>query len=117
MSEKSTTLKYLDKLFTESGTACIELIGKCQKCGTEVSLTVFHKSYETHGNGGCIKSPDPEMPLQFKCTECLASDNGRISPTLTEVFSRVCGYLRPVKGYNPGKKAEFAMRTNYDVSR
>jgi ribonucleoside-triphosphate reductase len=27
-----------------------------------------------------------------------------------EVYSRVCGYYRPVSGYNPGKKAEFMDR-------
>jgi anaerobic ribonucleoside-triphosphate reductase len=27
-----------------------------------------------------------------------------------EVYSRVCGYFRPVSGYNPGKKAEFNER-------
>jgi len=28
-----------------------------------------------------------------------------------EVFSRVAGYLRPVKQWNPGKRQEFSMRT------
>lgn len=27
-----------------------------------------------------------------------------------EVYSRVCGYYRPVSGYNAGKKQEFAER-------
>lgn len=27
-----------------------------------------------------------------------------------EVYSRVCGYLRPVQGWNKGKRSEFAMR-------
>lgn len=30
-----------------------------------------------------------------------------------EVFSRVCGYLRPVQNYNKGKQAEFAMRKKF----
>lgn len=32
-----------------------------------------------------------------------------------EVYSRVVGYLRPVQGWNKGKKEEFAMRKTYDV--
>jgi len=28
----------------------------------------------------------------------------------TEVYSRVCGYYRPVSGFNLGKKAEFEDR-------
>ncbi len=35
--------------------------------------------------------------------------------TACEVYSRVCGYLRPVKQWNEGKKAEFDMRTNYKL--
>lgn len=27
-----------------------------------------------------------------------------------EVYSRVCGYMRPVSGWNKGKRAEFARR-------
>ena len=32
-----------------------------------------------------------------------------------EVYSRVVGYLRPVQGWNKGKKEEFALRKTYDV--
>ena len=31
----------------------------------------------------------------------------------TEVYSRVVGYLRPVAGYNKGKKEEFKVRKTY----
>jgi len=34
----------------------------------------------------------------------------------TEVYSRVVGYLRPVKQWNNGKMAEFAMRKTYKVA-
>jgi hypothetical protein len=30
-----------------------------------------------------------------------------------EVYSRVCGYIRPVQQWNPGKKAEYARRREY----
>jgi anaerobic ribonucleoside-triphosphate reductase len=33
----------------------------------------------------------------------------------TEVYSRVVGYLRPVKQWNEGKRAEFAKRSRYRV--
>jgi len=32
---------------------------------------------------------------------------------MTEVYSRVVGYLRPISGWNPGKQAEFAERKTY----
>jgi len=31
----------------------------------------------------------------------------------TEVYSRVVGYLRPVKQWNPGKQAEFSIRKTF----
>lgn len=32
----------------------------------------------------------------------------------TEVYSRVCGYFRPVSNWNKGKKEEFKDRKTYD---
>ena len=37
--------------------------------------------------------------------------------TKCEVYSRVVGYLRPVQGWNKGKKEEYAMRKVYDVEQ
>ncbi|MGM0440423.1 MAG: ribonucleoside triphosphate reductase [Chlamydiota bacterium] len=34
----------------------------------------------------------------------------------TEIYSRVVGYLRPTDHWNEGKKAEFEMRSNYQVT-
>lgn len=34
-----------------------------------------------------------------------------------EVYSRVVGYLRPVQGWNKGKKEEFAMRKVMDIQK
>ena len=33
----------------------------------------------------------------------------------TEVYSRVCGYFRPVSNWNKGKKEEFKDRKTYDA--
>jgi len=33
----------------------------------------------------------------------------------TEIYSRVCGYFRPVALWNKGKKAEFEERKNFKV--
>lgn len=32
-----------------------------------------------------------------------------------EVYSRVCGYLRPVQQWNDGKQAEFFSRKTYKI--
>ena len=34
----------------------------------------------------------------------------------TEVYSRVCGFFRPVQQWNKGKKEEFNDRKEYDVT-
>jgi len=41
------------------------------------------------------------------CPECSAP---------TEIYSRVVGYLRPVRQWNKGKQAEFGMRQTYRVN-
>ncbi|HNX03332.1 MAG TPA: ribonucleoside triphosphate reductase [Candidatus Cloacimonas sp.] len=40
-----------------------------------------------------------------------------VCQTKTEVFSRIVGYLRPVSQWNEGKKAEFKLRTNFDLHK
>lgn len=34
----------------------------------------------------------------------------------TEVYSRVCGFFRPVQQWNRGKKEEFKDRSEYQVA-
>ena len=36
---------------------------------------------------------------------------------LCEVYSRVCGYIRPVANWNRGKKEEFKDRKVFDVGK
>ena len=35
--------------------------------------------------------------------------------TKCEVYSRVVGYLRPIQGWNKGKKEEYTLRRTYNV--
>ena len=44
---------------------------------------------------------------QTSCPHC----NGE-----TEVYSRVVGYLRPIKQWNPGKQAEFGLRKSFKLA-
>ena len=43
-----------------------------------------------------------------QCAECSQD---------TEIYSRVVGYLRPVKQWNTGKQAEFKMRKTFELNR
>lgn len=40
----------------------------------------------------------------------MAQDTKTVRVIPCEVYSRVCGYYRPVSGFNAGKKAEFHER-------
>ena len=46
-------------------------------------------------------------------TETKADENAK--RTKCEVWSRVCGYLRPVQQWNEGKEAEFNERKMFKV--
>ena len=37
-----------------------------------------------------------------------------MTKTKCEVYSRVCGYLRPINQWNEGKQAEWVDRTTFD---
>lgn len=41
----------------------------------------------------------------------------RVCGEKCEVYSRVVGYLRPVSNWNPGKKAEWSERTEFNAPR
>lgn len=43
-------------------------------------------------------------------------DGHRPCPERTEVYSRVCGFFRPVQQWNKGKKEEFRERKEYKVA-
>lgn len=60
----------------------------------------FSPTFSTCPNHGYIAGE------HFTCPKCGEE---------CEVFSRVVGYIRPVKQWNEGKKAEFATRVNFKI--
>lgn len=36
--------------------------------------------------------------------------------TKCEVYSRICGYIRPVEQWNEGKRSEFSDRSKFNVN-
>jgi len=40
-----------------------------------------------------------------------------VKRTKCEVFSRVCGYIRPTNNWNEGKVAEFEDRVEFEVKK
>jgi anaerobic ribonucleoside-triphosphate reductase len=62
----------------------------CEKCGKEKELIPYKEG-------------------RWVCHTC------KTVTMACEVYSRVCGYLRPVSGWNKGKKEEFMQRKTYKV--
>lgn len=44
----------------------------------------------------------------------LEEEKREVKGTPCEVFSRCCGYLRPVQNWNKGKRQEFELRSKFD---
>jgi len=51
-------------------------------------------------------------PIKASLSRCL--DCGKIL-VVTEVYSRVVGYIRPVQAWNLGKKQEWEERVTYSI--
>jgi len=49
----------------------------------------------------------------FKCSHCYKENPRLTDYKPCEVYSRVCGYLRPVGQWNAGKQAEYEERKEY----
>ena len=51
----------------------------------------------------------------FKCRSCFEKEPLLKDFRATEVYSRVCGYLRPLSQWNPGKRAEHGDKKYFAV--
>jgi len=51
--------------------------------------------------------------MVFKCDTCFERNKGLQNFQECEVYSRIVGYLRPIKQWNDGKQQEFKERTPY----
>lgn len=56
---------------------------------------------------------DGERLQAYKCRECFRNNPSLNNFRECEVYSRVCGYLRPVVHWNEAKREEFAERKIY----
>ena len=82
----------------ESANENANVNNNCPECGGDVWLAE------------CMNTSGHTKEL-YVCKKC----EWKAQPT--EVWSRVTGYLRPVSGFNPGKKQEFHDRTTYKIEK
>ncbi len=65
-------------------------------------------------NGKQLKYKNGEKDIYiFKCNECFEKSQALTNYQPTEVFSRVCGYFRPVSQWHKGKQEEYNQRVNF----
>lgn len=108
-------IKRLRELFEEKHARELRWAGKCVDCGEQT--TVVAKIRLEDGaivvSGGGVIEWDAKYPV--KCDKCVAENRVFSNFQPTEVFSRVCGYLRPTTQWNIGKQAEFVERKYFKV--
>jgi len=92
----------------------LEWEGKCRDCevDVEIKITVGQEGFEI--SGGAIYEIEPDK-FYFKCNACFEKNPALTHFQECEVYSRVVGYLRPVKQFNPGKREEFKDRVNFKI--
>lgn len=108
-------LEDLEKLFKEHETNELQWMGKCHDCGkeTEIQVDLNYETLEVTIKGGALYSDQNAFFL--KCDSCFQKDPALRHYQECEVYSRVVGYLRPVKQWNDGKQAEFKDREMFNL--
>lgn len=77
------------------------------------------KTITCHDCGKTLKKGAEYMPYEInaetkaKCRSCYETKPELANFQETEVYSRVVGYIRPVKQWNKGKHQEFCDRLEY----
>jgi len=107
----------LYKLHEKNSAKEITFEGSCQDCNKYIVVTSIVRE-DDNGigfdiTGGAICKVDRSIVV--KCDECF-----KLKPTfgsITEVYARVVGYLRPLQQWNKGKQEEWKVRTKYDGNK
>ena len=63
---------------------------------------------ESGNHEHCEDIKDSNGDMVVVCHDCQTTLGKKC-----EVYSRVCGYMRPVSGWNPGKQSEHNLRTSF----
>ncbi len=80
----------------------------CHDCNSEIE----------EGEEVLLKYRDERKDLfVVKCKECFEKDPRLTNFRKCEVYSRVCGYLRPVSQWNIAKQREYKKRKEYKIRK
>jgi len=89
----------------------LEWTGNCNDCGKETSVLIELTDLGFKITGGAVYEKDDIYKI--KCEDCFNA-NPKIYQEC-ETYSRVVGYLRPVKHWNNGKQSEWKDRKTFDI--
>ena len=108
---------YLEGLFIQYHTKELEWDKDCEDCGSPVQVVaIVADDGKLTIEGGAVyfapENREEKNKVLVKCDLCFEK-NPKFNYQETEVYSRVCGYLRPVQQWNKGKQAEFKLKKNY----
>jgi hypothetical protein len=112
------TLDNIIKLMEKHEANELAFEGGCHNCGMPVNIVITHRfnegDFEVKGNGAVYGINIDAETFALKCETCYERDKALRNYRDCEVYSRVCGYLRPVKQWNGGKQSEFRDRSKFD---
>ena len=90
---------------------------KCDVCEKEIQEVDLGNGLELLG-AKCLKFKDGDAEyLVVRCDECFKVDQSSSKKQKCEVFSRCCGYYRPVQNYNKGVKQQYDERLEFSQDK
>ena len=103
-------------------TGAVTFRGNCHDCCAPVEILCnINENGEMVISGGAMYNPKfgtpPVEHIIFKCDSCFKKKRMLTDFVDCEVYSRVVGYLRPVSGWNRGKREEFKQRKEFVIGR
>jgi hypothetical protein len=88
----------------------INIENKCFDCGKNIE---FDGKMIKNGFMLIYKDGSDKEIKVYKCKDCFKKNPSLTNFRECEVYSRIVGYLRPVKRWNLGKKQEFEERKEF----
>ena len=107
-------LERLHQLFEQANTMELEFKGTCHDCRKEISIIISLSSTGFQIEGGAVYEPKTNA-FYVKCESCFKKKPELVNYQSCDVYSRVVGYLQPVKQWNEGKQSEFKDRKLYKI--
>ena len=102
----------------------VSFVGACHDCGVDVEVIAKQAAGGAQIAGGAVydpyateyTAPDKEQKIFVKCDSCFEKKKELTDYQECEVWSRVCGYMRPVKQFSDAKQDEFKARKNFKIT-